>query len=74
MILNFWMAYLIVEVCLESQLSCAFNASEAATVEKGEVLERSNLVSRIDRFATTQANIFNVICAKHVDFLVFLKQ
>ena len=62
---------LIVEVCLKSQLRRAFDASEAATVEKGEVLERANLVSGIDRFAASQANVFNVICAKHVDFFGF---
>jgi hypothetical protein len=57
--------YLIIEVSLERQLGGAFDASEAAAVEEGEVFEGADLVRRIDRFAASQATIFDVICAKH---------
>ena len=44
---------LIVEVGLECQLRRTLHASEAAAVEEGEVLERTDLVRRVDRFCAS---------------------
>ncbi len=44
---------LIVEVGLECQLGRALDASEAAAVEEGEVLEGSDLVRRVDRLCAS---------------------
>ena len=58
--------HLIVEVGLERELAVADEAPEAARVEEGVVLERADLVRGVDRLATPQAGVVDVVArAEH---------
>jgi hypothetical protein len=59
-------SHLVVEVGLECEFRVALDTPEAARVEEGEVLERSNLVRGVDGLAAAQAAVVDVVArAKH---------
>ena len=60
-------AELVVEVGLECQLALTDDAAEASGVKEGVVLQRADLVRRVDGLAAPEARVVDEVRAEHAD-------
>jgi len=61
---------LVIVVGLESQFGLTYTATEASTMEEGEIFEGADFISGIDRFAASKAARILLVASGAEHFLL----